>query len=514
MTVEKKELQVLQISNEDWSSVHPLPENMDWFHFVPGQVKAISETMEEAEIKRFSAVLIEDEVGLRDVLALRKALTPYAIFYNQDIRLESKELRDLVKETCAVAMDLSQPAKLMQKLSKVLFSSQYGDKLFPFYMQVQPNFTGAVTYNGYESVTLKGDYGQDFKPLINWSYNIRVDKTRPVELWLEYEKEGSCELQLVLHVIQDGSISTILRTVVASEEEMGKSAIIIDEEITVTLSATLNIKGVGTVKVGNLHQRFTRQDLGKFVLGGGILHDDKRQEINYFFYPGDFKPPLSVYFSGFRPAEGFEGFGMMRAMGTPFLLFSDPRLLGGAFYMGSDQLETGIKDTIQHYLDYLGFTKDQLILSGMSMGTYPSMYYGADFEPHAIITSKPLANIGTISHRARLLAPEVFPTGIDVLHLQTGETEQEAVDQLNQKFWDKFKSADFSETTFAFSYMKDEDMDPTAYEDVTKALYYSGAKILSKGTSGRHNDDSYTATVWFLNFYQMILENDFGRKDE
>lgn len=28
-------------------------------------------------------------------------------------------------------------------------------------------------------------------------------------------------------------------------------------------------------------------------------------------------------------------FGMMKGMGTPFLLFSDPRLQGGAFYMGN-----------------------------------------------------------------------------------------------------------------------------------------------------------------------------------
>ena len=94
-------------------------------------------------------------------------------------------------------------------------------------------------------------------------------------------------------------------------------------------------------------------------------------------------------------------------METPFLLFSDPRLEGGAFYMGTEELENSIKDTIQHYLAYLGFDNSQLILSGMSMGTFPSMYYGADFEPHAIIMSKPLANVGTIGNRARLLAPEV-----------------------------------------------------------------------------------------------------------
>ena len=60
--------------------------------------------------------------------------------------------------------------------------------------------------------------------------------------------------------------------------------------------------------------------------------------------------------------------------------------------------------------------------------------------------------------------------------------------------------------------MKDEDMDPTAFEDITKVLYSSGARILSKGTSGRHNDDHSTATAWFLNFYRMILENEFWKK--
>ena len=96
--------------------------------------------------------------------------------------------------------------------------------------------------------------------------------------------------------------------------------------------------------------------------------------------------------------------------------------------------------------------------------------------------------------------------------MQTGGLENAEVQELDNRFWDKFKQADFSNTTFGFSYMKDEDMDPTAYDDLTTALYYSGAKILSKGTTGRHNDDSTTATTWFINFYRMILENDFGRK--
>lgn len=47
-----------------------------------------------------------------------------------------------------------------------------------------------------------------------------------------------------------------------------------------------------------------------------------------------------------------------------------PRIEGGAFYLGSEDYENGIKDVIQGALDYLGFTHDQLILSGLSMGSF------------------------------------------------------------------------------------------------------------------------------------------------
>lgn len=51
-----------------------------------------------------------------------------------------------------------------------------------------------------------------------------------------------------------------------------------------------------------------------------------------------------------------------------------------------------------------------------------------------------------------------------------------------------------------------------AYDDLVETLYHSGARIMSKGTSGRHNDDNDTTITWFMNFYKMILEKNFGRK--
>ncbi|MGC4432596.1 accessory Sec system protein Asp2, partial [Streptococcus suis] len=66
-------------------------------------------------------------------------------------------------------------------------------------------------------------------------------------------------------------------------------------------------KGAGKLSIGALHWRYSRMGLGRFVLGGKRIADSKRQELFYYFNPGDMKPPLNVYFSGFRGAEGFEG---------------------------------------------------------------------------------------------------------------------------------------------------------------------------------------------------------------
>ncbi|WP_128837344.1 accessory Sec system protein Asp2, partial [Streptococcus sp. DD11] len=201
----------------------------------------------------------------------------------------------------------------------------------------------------------------DFQPLVSFRYNVVASQANPVELWLEYEKEGDCQLRLRVCNIQEGSTAHIIHEAVFAEADM-QEAMVLDHDDTSYLAVSLEAQGQGRLQIGALHQRLTRYHFGKYVLGGRILTDSRRQEINYFFYPGDLKPPLAVYFSGYRRAEGFEGFGMMRGMGTPFLLFSDPRVDGGMFYLGSQELESGIHQIIQEHLDLLDFTERDLIL--------------------------------------------------------------------------------------------------------------------------------------------------------
>ena len=506
-----KDYKILQIGIDNWAHHYEIPENMDWYYFCPNSPLALRKMMEMEGITSFQAILIEDGQYLSDLLPFIHHIEPYTLFYDQDFKAPDSVIFDLLKQRCARAVDFSDPQQLVNDLSTSLFGGGYGDKLFPSSIEIHPSFEGSITYQGFEHVTLEGNFGDDFQQLAYWSYNIMVYKNLPIELWLEYEKQGNCEFRIVIRKIWNGSVDDFFEEEVYSEADLGKAIIMDSKDSNYLLIISIEACGNGKLQLGNLHQRWSRKQFGKFVLGGGILHDESRDEINYFFHPGDFKPPLAVYFSGFRPAEGFEGYWMMKNLGCPFLLFSDPRLQGGAFYLGSDELENKVKQTIQYYLDYLGLTSKDLILSGISMGTFPSFYYGASFEPHAIIVGKPLANIGTIARRGRLEAPGVFDTSFDILRHQTGGISSQHMLKLDQRFWKVFKQADFSMTTFGLSYMKDEDMDSQAYDQLVEHLCYTGAKILSKGTDGRHNDDTSTNVAWFLHFYNMILKTDFGR---
>lgn len=509
-----KDYKILQIGIDNWTHHYEIPENMDCYYFCPNSARAIWKMMEMDGISSFHAILIEDGQYLVDLLPFIHHIEPYTLFYDHDFKTANSAILDLLKKRCAQAVDFSNPQKLLNDLSTSLFGGGYGDKLFPSTIQIHPSFKGSVSYQGFEHVTLDGNFSDSFSQVAHWSYNTMVGENVPIELWLEYEKQGNCEFRLVIRKIWSGAVDEFFEEEIYSEDDLQQAIVVDNKETNFYITVSIEARGKGKLQLGNLHQRWSRKQFGKFVLGGNILHDSIRDEINYFFHPGDFKPPLAVYFAGYRPAEGFEGYFMMKNLGCPFLLFSDPRLEGGAFYLGSDELENKIKKTIQHYLDYLGFNSKDLILSGLSMGTFPSLYYGAAFEPRAVIVGKPLANVGTIARRGRIEAPGVFNTSFDILRHQTGGVSYQDMENLDRRFWNTFKKADFRQTTFGLSYMKDEDMDSKAYDQLVEHLCYTGAKILSKGTSGRHNDDTGTNVTWFLHFYNMVLEEDFKRRDK
>ncbi len=565
----KKKISILQIGDANWQEEFNLPDKLDWHYYSLEQlddllaemaqlendrkrVKYLQLELEtiisslytsqmdkdatvemekelrsslafknlEAEIKRmskkieqslkFSALVLSDQPYPEDLLPVLDLFKVYEIFYPTGGQAPAW-LQDNLQKRMAQSYDADRKSEFAYTLSQGLFVGQYGDKVHIDNIEVSPNFSGKVQLQGRKFMVLEGDFGQDYQQLVHYRYNVPYSSGQFLHLFLEHATEATNALQMVIRLIPDGSTNDIGKQWRIDGEAL-RDQIVLDAPFSGYLFVSILAKGTGKVEIGALHSRFGRNGLGEFILGGERLVDSHLQEVFTYFDPADFKPPLCVYFSGFRTAEGFEGFWMMKGLKTPYMLICDPRLDGGAFYLGSQELEEKIQNKIQEKLDFLGFDSSQLILSGMSMGTFGASYYGAKLKPHGIVISKPLLSLGDMALSEHLNRPGGFPTSLDLLLSNYGSMNQETAEQLNNRFWEAMVPNVYDTTKFAIAYMKEDDYDTTAFEKLVRSSRVTGATILGRGYSGRHLDGTDATTNWFIKQYKDILKKDFERE--
>ncbi len=508
---------VLQIGETNWEGNYPFPDNIEWLYIPKNSITDFLEKYqsENDKFKRnINVVLLTDASYDNSVIGLKDYIEPYSLLYTTQITPDSvsNEVRTFFIQQMAYPVNTDQPAELVDLISQTFFSKQYGDKFQTEHLLVSRSFQGSIRYDGNAYVQLEGSFGEHFTQIANYVYNIPKDE-KPLEFWPEYIKTDNCFVQYRIQMIRLGS-NDILSEIIINEEELDKP-FYLKNKLEGYLHINILAKGKGTLKLGPTHYRFSRYHFGKLLPGGEITADSNRQEIFHYFHPGDFTPPLNVYFSGYRTAEGFEGYWMMKSLNKPFLLLADPRLEGGSFYIGSEEYEETIRRVIQDSLDFLGFERSQMIMSGLSMGAYGALYYGIDFAPHAIVVGKPLVNLGTMAYNERIIRPSIFPTSLDLLKQYTSEHSDNYQKELDNRFWNKFEKADWSQTQLRIAYMKNDDYDRTAFYDLLKETRKNGVKLIGKGWVGRHNDNSGAITQWFINQYRHIIATDFsGDKDE
>ena len=507
----KKKIKVLQIGQEDWSESYQIPDNMIWIKTDFDHYQDNFFNKKGKKVKPFELILFTDNsFAKEDVMDLLPFATSYSVFYNEEVDDKAKA-NPIFTYRKAQAIAMGQPQELINHFSFSHFPSQAGSSEDMRHIDIFETFTGKVAYEGNTYINFQGEFGTDFTPLLTWRYNIPHWENQPLELWFEFMKDEGIELQLKVYSLTAGT-SEINRVRVFSESDLELPMVIEDGDKDTYLSVVLHVKGQGQLKVGTLHNRWTRLGAGTFITGGQRIVDDNRQELIAYFSPGDMKPPLNVYFSRYRTAEGFEGYWMMNNMNAPFILIGDPRIEGGAFYMGSDQLENQVTNFITEKMEELNFTKEQLILSGLSMGTFGASYYATKIQPHAVIIGKPLFSLGNIALNGYRVRPDEFGTAFDMVKLLTGRLDQKGIEQINDKFWQAFDQVDLSKTLFAIAYMKNDDYDSTAYYDLLDHIKGKPIKVISKGIEGRHNDNSGSINQWFLNQYARIMSLDFGRR--
>lgn len=511
-----RKFRVLQIGWHDYGPHFEDSKHTDWDYLNPDVFENFSDYTHAVKttIKvhgKFDFVFVQTSFseGLMGTLDL--VSQPYTTYVDKQFWDTDFENHALVHERMIRPLYYNSPNDLYEKIKSVTFPGQYGDKVSPKYCIVSPSFEGEAHYEGNKALVLSGDFGKEMTPILSWQKHLFYDEGKVIQIWPEFTVTGNVEVEFVFRLITQGTADTFVEEYVRHHTEWDAPLEIPRRTHDAYIIISARAKGQGTFHMGAVHKRWSRLDLGQFILGGKRFSDINHDEFIYYFNPGDMKPPLNVYFSGYRPAEGFEGYFMMNRFNAPFILIGDPRIEGGAFYLGSETFEQAIKNVIQDGLDYLGFNRNELILSGLSMGSFGALYYGAQLNPAGIVVGKPLINVGTIAQNMPLQRPEDFGTALDVLLKNEEGLEVSHIEHLNRKFWDKIENADFSRTTFAIAYMEQDDYDMHAFKMLLPVMTRQHARVMSRGVPGRHNDDSPTITSWFVNFYNIILESQFGR---
>lgn len=491
------------MGNEDLSLQLHIPDYVEWNY---------TNDLGLAKERGYDVCVLNRCVHEKEARILLKKIRAYTLFLLDDVQVDQWTTW-ICTSRRAIVSDIPTLQEFIDKDIQLFYSYTYGEKYDPHSLSISQSFKGSVFWDGFSGVELEGDYGDDYYQVAYWRGNIPVFKDQSIDFWLEYEKDDSVSIQLKIEQFQSGSLSTLQNRWIFSEEDLESIICITNEKTDGPVFVSLLAKGKGKLKIVGLHDRHSRKEYGSFLPGGIRKVTSKREEVFMYFDPGDMKPPLNVYFSGYKTQEGFEGFYMMRNMGSPFLLISESRLEGGAFYLGDKEYENLIVSGIKDCLKQLGFDNSQLILSGLSMGTFGALYNGCKLRPHAILLGKPLASLGDMANNERISRPGGFPTSLDVLVKNYGDMSEKSIDALNHRFWDLFDQTDWSQTKFIVSYMLEDDYDMTAYDRLISHIDDIGVEIIGKGVHGRHNDDTYSIVAWFKNQYEGILKSDFGRGD-
>ena len=500
-------INVLQLGLTNWAQKYRISDQIKWeFNSLP----LISKK------DRYSVVIVSGKVNLtgQQWEQLHWLVDPYCVLYVPGVE---KQLTNEGKYflNSQMAQPITEDIQhLIDHLPRRYFFGQSGIRIPVSTLMLNRN---VETYEYIDSAHLKLDV--DTKKWINignYRSNLYLNPKRLIKMWLEYQQHN---VQIRLHgFIQPGG----------GDGDPLKDNFIIDmdslmNEIQLPVelhdeprfaSISLEIKGQGQVIIGNLHSRWSREGYGDYIAGGQRLVNEKsREEIAYYFNPGDLRPPLNVYFSGARSLEGFEAYPTFRKLHTPTILFTDPRLEVGQFYT-TPEMESQIKNVINNVLKKLGFDQSQLIMNGISMGTYPAIRLGSQLGAYMINVAKPIANLGLVARRGRLERPNEFETIYDIDHRLIASFDDSVLDELDEYFWDVFNQQDLTQTRLFIGYMADDDYDNQAIEKLKRSPAVRKAKQFAyKGFPGHHND-SQEVNKWFLNRLKHVLKDDFNREVE
>ena len=506
-------MRVLQIGRENWPASCRVPAGVEWF-FVDVDDES---GFDAALIGRTDVTVVDARCELHHLEAIDSLVAPYTLLVARDVMpsFDGTYQRFFARKA-VVYVDVADRQRLVDELPRKYFATPFGQKLGIITGLVSPFHTSGSWFEGNAYLATTITAGTDsFRQLVTWKENISYESDHALELWPEFVLDDGCEIEFGVQLIQSGTPDVIAFQRRYSQAELAEP-IIFSEPASGYLSCSIFAKGNGLVKIGPVHYRHSRLGAGEFLPGGKRIVDSRREELFYYFHPGNLEPPLNIYFAGYRPSEGFEGYLMMSGLGHPFLLVTDPRLEGGRFYLGSKELEGGLLRVIREHIDSLGFREEDVIFSGLSMGAFGALYYGSQFRALAIIAGKPIIDLGHAAERGRLVRPKDFLTIFDIVNFWSKDDSDgnaATVDAFTRGLIERWNGdPGFGDTKILMSYMEQDDYDDQAYYTLLNSQTGKPTTVIARGYRGRHNDDNASIVTRFVSQYQWVIDEYAGSR--
>lgn len=491
-------MKILQLGAQNWADKYKIPREVTWLY------NTYSST-----VKRYDVVIITEGAQVADNIwkKLQWQVDPYCVLYSPLVEQTLSEVGRSFISLQYARQIVEDHQELIDRLPTRFFNGQSGMRIPPTKLLLN-NPVGTYTGDGHLTLEINADHWTNIG---SYQHNIYLDPYRHMKFSLEYQRRSNLKVRLRIFEHLSGGDNLNKPYLLdfstgVEEKELPIKAMAVPR----FASVSVEVLGKGKLTLGSLHSRWSRIGYGAYFVGGKRLVDSLTgEDLAYYFNPGDLRPPLHVYFAGARGLEGFEAYPLFRKQHAPTLLFTDPRLAVGQFYT-REVFEDQIKKVILDKLQDLGFNQRQLVLNGISMGTYPAIKLGAQLTPFAINVAKPIANLGWVARRARLSRPDEFATIFDIDRQLIPSLTEERLDQLDREFWQLMKKNDLTKTRLYIGYMENDDYDDLAVKKMRENPAMQKARLfISQGFPGRHNDNP-AVVQWFVNRLADINKA-FGR---
>ncbi|WP_295729316.1 accessory Sec system protein Asp2 [uncultured Limosilactobacillus sp.] len=510
---------VLQLGNQNWQDQFDIPQAIKWVYNQPDYFAKLPKPKRKngkpkKRQKFFNMVLVTAPVNLTDDewARLQWKIDPYRVLYTPGVydHLSPAGQSFLLQNRAKLVQQT--PQETIADLDKKYFTAEHGGfKMPPHHLIINRTLIqDGITYPDPGHVTVHVN-AEDWQTLGNYREDWYIAPHRQMKVWLEFSQNVNVVVRLRVFATQDGQRRQFILDLDSRREPVIPLAV---QDYGQFISVAVEVRGLGDLTIGYVHGRWSRYGVGHYIPGGQRLIDpENNEEIPYYFNPGDGQPPLNVYFSGVSMVEAYEGKNMLRRAQAPSLAIFDPRLSLGQFYFSAN-LEKRITQLIQQTLANLGFNHQQLVVMGISAGSYAAVKLGAPLQPKAIIVGKLLANLGHIAARGRLHRPDDFQASYDIVtRIMNNESNIHDLQQLNDTYWRVLSECDLSQTKLFVTYMKSDNFDDQSFARFAQTPAVKASEEFAyQGYPGRHNDNSYAISNWFKRRLDQVLHDDFGRE--